>query len=69
MSDAATRNISLYPWFKFFQNLLFWQATWFLFFQSELSAAEAILIYVFADRTIRHAAGLFRRHLIFKSSV
>lgn len=45
----AERNVALYPWFKFFQNLLFWQATWFLFFQSELSAAEAILIYVFAD--------------------
>lgn len=49
MSDAASRNVLLYPWFKFFQNLLFWQATWFLFFQSELSAAQAILIYVFAD--------------------
>ena len=48
MSPAA-RNIALYPWFKFFQNLLFWQATWFLFFQSELSAAQAILIYVFYD--------------------
>ena len=48
MSDAA-RNVALYPWFKFFQNLLFWQATWFLFFQSELSAAEAIMIYVFYD--------------------
>ena len=30
MSGAA-RNIALYPWFKFFQNLLFWQAIWFLF--------------------------------------
>ncbi|MDJ0638969.1 MAG: MFS transporter [Paracoccaceae bacterium] len=48
MTDAA-RNVALYPWFKFFQNLLFWQATWFLFFQSELSAAQAILIYVFYD--------------------
>jgi len=46
---AAARNVALYPWFKFFQNLLFWQATWFLFFQSELSAAEAVLIYVFYD--------------------
>jgi MFS family permease len=49
MSDAAARNIRLYPWFQFCQNLLFWQSTWFLFFQSELSAAQAILIYVFAD--------------------
>lgn len=46
---GTKRNIALYPWFKFFQNLLFWQATWFLFFQSELSAAEALLIYVFYD--------------------
>lgn len=45
----AARNVALYPWFKFFQNLLFWQATWFLFFQAELSAAEALLIYVFFD--------------------
>ena len=49
MNDTASRNVAIYPWFKFFQNLLFWQATWFLFFQSELSASEAILIYVFAD--------------------
>ncbi|MEO1474590.1 MAG: MFS transporter, partial [Pseudomonadota bacterium] len=28
---------------------MFWQATWFLFFQSELSAAQAVLIYVFYD--------------------
>ncbi len=47
--NAAARNIALYPWFKFFQNLLFWQAIWFLFFQSELSAAEAILLYAFYD--------------------
>ena len=46
---GTARNITLYPWFKFFQNLLFWQATWFLFFQSELSAAHALLIYVFYD--------------------
>ncbi|MEM7717958.1 MAG: MFS transporter [Pseudomonadota bacterium] len=45
----ANRNVALYPWFKFFQNLLFWQATWFLFFQAELSAAQAVLIYVFYD--------------------
>lgn len=51
--DAAhtgmARNIALYPWFKFFQNLLFWQAIWFLYFQSELSAAEAVLLYVTYD--------------------
>ena len=49
MSDAASRNVALYPWFKFFQNLLFWQATWFLYFQSELSAAEALLLYAVYD--------------------
>lgn len=47
--SATARNIRLYPWFKALQNLLFWQAIWFLFFQSELSAAEAILIYVLYD--------------------
>lgn len=46
---SAAQNVALYPWFKFLQNLLFWQATWFLFFQSELSAAQAVLIYVFYD--------------------
>lgn len=46
---STARNVRLYPWFKFFQNLMFWQAIWFLFFQSELSAAQAIMIYVFAD--------------------
>ena len=46
-----TRNIALYPWFRFFQNLLFWQAVWFLVFQSRLSAAEAILLYVVYDVT------------------
>ena len=45
----AARNVALYPWFKLSQNLLFWQAVWFLYFQSELSAAEAILIYVIYD--------------------
>lgn len=39
------RNIALYPWFRLLQNLLFWQAIWFLYFQNELSAAEAILLY------------------------
>lgn len=48
MSPAA-RNVALYPWFKFFQNLMFWQAIWFLFFQSELSAADAVLIYVVSE--------------------
>jgi MFS family permease len=44
-----TRNIELYPWFKFIQSLIFWQATWFLYFESHLSAAEAILLYAVYD--------------------
>lgn len=45
----AARTIALYPWFKFCQNLVFWQAVWFLYFQQELSAAEAILLYAVYD--------------------
>ena len=43
------RNITLYPWFKFTQSLMFWQATWFLYFQNALSASEAILLYAIYD--------------------
>ena len=43
------RNLRLYPWFKFFQGLYFWHAVWFLYFQSELSAAEAVLLYAIYD--------------------
>lgn len=45
------RNILLYPWFKFVAQLNFWQATWFLYFENQLSAAEAILLYVVVDLT------------------
>ncbi|MEM9797234.1 MAG: MFS transporter [Pseudomonadota bacterium] len=44
-----TRNIALYPWYKFLHSLIFWQAAWFLYLQSELSAAEAILMYAIYD--------------------
>ena len=47
--SRARRNVSIYPWFKFCQNLIFWQAVWFLYFQNELSAAEAILLYAIYD--------------------
>lgn len=47
--SGVARNIALYPWFKFFQNLLFWQAVWFLFFQDVLSAAEAVILYAIYD--------------------
>ncbi|MGI9464958.1 MAG: MFS transporter [Aestuariivirgaceae bacterium] len=43
------RNITLYPWFQACRNLLFWQAVWFLYFQNELSAAEAILLAAIYD--------------------
>ena len=46
---TARQTVQLYPWFKFCQNLLFWQAIWFLYFQSTLSAAEAILLYAVYD--------------------
>ena len=49
---GPARNVALYPWQRFFQNLLFWQAIWFLYFQSELSAAEAILLYAVYDLTV-----------------
>jgi hypothetical protein len=46
---SVARNITLYPWIKFCQNLIFWQAVWFLFFQTELSAADAIVLYAIYD--------------------
>lgn len=45
----AARNIALYPWFKALMSLNFWQAVWFLYFQSHLSAAEAVLLYAIYD--------------------
>lgn len=50
--SAMARNVVLFPRFRFLQNLLFWQATWFLYFQQELSAAEAIVLYVIFDLTV-----------------
>lgn len=47
--SAMARNVALYPWFKAALNLLFWQAVWFLYFQSRLSAADAILLYAIYD--------------------
>ncbi|MBU2981906.1 MFS transporter [Lentibacter algarum] len=46
---TAANNIRLYPWFKFFQNLNFWQAVWFLYFQAAVGPAEAIMLYVVYD--------------------
>ncbi len=42
---STARNIALYPWLRFIESLTFWQAVWFLYFQQNLSAAEAILLY------------------------
>lgn len=47
--STVSRTISLYPWYKFVQSLLFWQATWFLYFQGTLSVADAILLYAVYD--------------------
>lgn len=49
LAGDCARNIALYPWYRFCQSLLFWQAVWFLYFQDRLSAAEAILLYVAYD--------------------
>ena len=46
------RNVALYPWFKFAQSLLFWQAVWFLYFQRELGPAEAIALYAVYDVSV-----------------
>ncbi|MEM8841619.1 MAG: MFS transporter [Pseudomonadota bacterium] len=46
---GTSTNIALYPWFKFFQNLTFWQAVWFLYFQNTLSAADALVLYAIYD--------------------
>ena len=43
------RTIRLMPWYQFFNSLLFWQAVWFLYFQANLSGAEAIILYSVYD--------------------
>lgn len=48
-ASPTTRNVALYPWFKALMSLNFWQAVWFLYFQSQLSAAEAVLLYAIYD--------------------
>ncbi|MFK7875760.1 MAG: MFS transporter [Paracoccaceae bacterium] len=51
-SQAMSRNIALYPWHQFLHNMVFWQATWFLYFQGTLSAAEALLLYAIYDVSV-----------------
>ncbi len=51
MIRTSSRNITLYPWFRFVHGLVFWQSVWFLYIQANLSAAEAILLYAIYDIT------------------
>lgn len=44
-----SQTINLIPWYQFFNSLLFWQAIWFLYFQANLSGAEAIILYSVYD--------------------
>lgn len=46
------RNVALYPWFRFAQSLLFWQAVWFLYFQQSVSPAAAIALYAVYDISV-----------------
>ena len=52
MARGMDRTLALYPWFKFFQSLLFWQAVWFLYFQQTLSPAAAIALYAVYDISV-----------------
>lgn len=49
---GANRTIALIPWYQFLNGLLFWQAVWFLYFQSNLSGAEAIMLYSVYDISV-----------------
>lgn len=49
---GANRTIALIPWYQFFNSLLFWQAVWFLYFQANLSGAEAIILYSVYDISV-----------------
>lgn len=51
-SRAMRRNLALYPWLKFAQSLLFWQAVWFLYFQEMLTPAAAIALYAVYDISV-----------------
>lgn len=46
---SANRNVALYPWFKLFRSLMFTQAIWFLYFQTTLTPAQAIMLYAIGD--------------------
>ncbi len=46
------RNITLYPYFQFCRSLLFWQAIWFLYFESVVTASQAILLAAIFDLSV-----------------
>ncbi len=46
------QNIALYPYFQFFRSLIFTQAIWFLFFESAVSASDALLLTAILDLSI-----------------
>lgn len=46
---SANRNVALYPWFSLFRSLMFTQAIWFLYFQTTLTPAQAIMLYAISD--------------------
>ena len=50
--QQMARNVALYPWFRFAQSLLFWQAIWFLYFQQALTPAAAIALYAVYDISV-----------------
>ena len=52
LSGGMQRNLAVYPWFKFTQSLLFWQAIWFLYFQDTLTPAAAIALYAVYDISV-----------------
>lgn len=49
MTGNAARTVRLFPWYRFCRSLIFWQAVWFLYFQGQVSAAAAILLYAIYD--------------------
>ncbi len=51
-AQGMARNVAVYPWFRFAQSLLFWQAIWFLYFQESVSPAAAIALYAVYDISV-----------------
>jgi MFS family permease len=51
-SVPVHRNIALYSWFQFAQNLLFWNGVWYLYFEAALSPPEAIALAAVFDLAV-----------------